>query len=299
MHTITLPAGVASLPECYSFCRSYTKGRAKNFYYAFAVLPPAKRRAIYAAYAFAGHCDDVADEPGDPAEKAARLAAYRAQLRACYQGDRRDPLFRALGDAVDQFRIPARYFEDLLAGIEMDLTIDRYASFEDLRLYCYRVASTIGLICVSIFGHRPHPQAEQVAADMGVALQLTNIMRDVREDAERGRVYLPQEDLRRFGCREETLRSGQADGPFRELLAFEATRARSYFASGRRLLPLLDPRSRMCVNVLQGVYAEILRRIEGCNFDVLSGRVSLSSGEKIRLIGKLWLQALLPGRTSA
>lgn len=299
MGTVTISREDTPLADCYAFCRSYTRQRAKNFYYAFAVLPPAKRLAIYAAYAFAGHCDDVADEPGDPADKAARLAAYRAQLRDCYQGERRSPLFRALGDAIDRFETPARYFEDLLAGIEMDLTTDRYATFEELRQYCYRVASTVGLICVSIFGHKPHPEVEQIATDMGIALQLTNIMRDVREDAERGRIYLPQEDLRRFGCREETVRSGQADGPFRALMAFEATRARAYFASGRRLLPLLDARSRMCVNVLQGVYFEILRRIERRRFDVLSQRVSLSGSEKIRLIGKLWLHALRAGRASA
>jgi phytoene synthase len=294
-----------AIRDAYRFCQAYTRRRARNFYLAFAVLPPPKRRAIYAAYAFSGHCDDVADEEGPADEKRRRLADYRQRLRDCYQSRRPDHLFLALGDAIDRYAIPRDYFEALLDGIEMDVSITRYATFDELHHYCYRVASVVGLVCVSIFGHRPHPQALDYAVDLGVALQLTNIMRDVREDAERGRIYLPLEELERFGYSEADLlasafggRDGSASGggrhagAFRDLMRFQAARARRYFERGRLLLPLLDRRSRMCVNVLQGVYSRILERIEELDYDVFQGRVSLSTGEKLALIARLWLQAI-------
>lgn len=292
-----LPASAPDLEGAYRFCRAYTRGRAKNFYYAFAVLPPAKRRAIYAAYAFAGHIDDVADGDLPLEAKMAKLAEYRRRLRACYEGDRQEPLFAALGDAADSFAIPRDYLEELVNGVEMDLTIRRYRTFEELRQYCYRVASVVGLICIQIFGHEPHPQAGEFAVDMGIALQLTNIMRDVKEDAQRDRIYLPLDEMERFGYEERELMGNEQTEAFRRLMAFQAERAQAYFARGRRLLPLLSPRSRMCVNVLQGVYFDLLRRIEKRGYDVYSERVGLSSREKLLLIGKLWLQALWPARS--
>jgi phytoene synthase len=287
-------ASPAEVERAYRSCQAYTRSRAKNFYYAFAALPAPKRRAIYAAYAFAGQVDDVTDGDAPLEAKTRELADYRRRLDACYAGQRPEPLFIALGDAADRFSLPREYFEELISGVEMDLSTYRYRTFEELRQYCYRVASVVGLICIQTFGHRPHPQATDFATDMGIALQLTNIMRDLQEDAGRGRIYLPLDELERFGYSESQLLRGDYNEAFRELMAFQAQRARGYFASGRRLLPLLSLRSRLCINVLQGVYFEILCRIEERRYNVFSERVSFSDREKLTLIGKLWLQALRP-----
>lgn len=286
-------AGREEVAQAYAWCKAYTRERAKNFYYAFAVLPEAKRNAIYAAYAFSGHVDDIADELDDRDEQERQLAEARARLRACYEGEREGPLFIALGDAVDRFRIPREYFQELIAGVEMDFTIDRYATWEDLYRYCYRVASMVGLICTSVFGARPGPGAESFAVDLGVALQIVNIMRDVREDAGRGRVYFPGDELAACGLTPEDILALRYDERFVALMRRQGARAHAYFARGRQLLPLLDLRSRMCVNVLQGVYAEILQRIEARRYDVLSERIALSGNEKVAAIARLWAGAAL------
>lgn len=282
-----------ALADAYAWCKAYTRDRAKNFYYAFAILPQDKRNAIYAAYAFSGHVDDIADELTDRREQERQLAEARARLRACYAGVREGPLFTALGDAIDRFGIPAEYFEELVNGVEMDFTINRYATWEELHRYCYRVASMVGLLCTSVFGAKPHPEAERFAVDLGVALQIVNIMRDVREDAERGRVYFPRDELTACGLTPEDILACRYDERFVALMRRQGERAHEYFASGRRLLGLLDLRSRMCVNVLQGVYAEILKRIEARRYDVLSERVALSGREKLVAIGRLWAGAAL------
>lgn len=282
-----------SLASAYAWCKAYTKERAKNFYYAFAILPEAKRHAIYAAYAFSGYVDDIADELTDRVEQERQLAEARARLRACYARDCEGPLFTALGGAIDRFGIPREFFEELVNGVEMDFTINRYATWDDLYRYCYRVASMVGLICTSVFGTKPHSRARDFAVDMGIALQIVNIMRDVREDAERGRVYFPADELAEYGLTADDILACEYDERFAAMMHMQGQRARRHFRRGRRLLPLLDLRSRMCVNVLQGVYAEILRRIEARNYDVLSDRVSLSGREKLTAIARLWLQAAL------
>jgi phytoene synthase len=293
MTTTTLDRPTIALPDAYAWCKDYTKERASNFYYAFAILPEAKRNAIYAAYAFSGYVDDIADELTDRAQQERELAEARARLRACYAGEREGPMFIALGGAVDAFSIPPEFFEELVNGVEMDFTVNRYATWDDLYSYCYRVASMVGLICTSVFGAKPHPHARDFAIDMGIGLQIVNIMRDVREDAERGRVYFPAEDLAAHGLGAADMLAGVYDERFAAMMREQGSRAHAYFRSGKRLLPLLDLRSRMCVNVLQGVYMEILKRIEDRNYDVLTERVSLSSREKLTAIGKLWLTAAL------
>jgi phytoene synthase len=281
----------AGLESAYAWCKAYTKQRAKNFYYAFAVLPEAKRHAIYAAYAFSGYVDDIADELSDPAEQKRLLAGAREDLLACYAGRRAGALFTALGGAIDRFSIPIEFFQDLVSGVEMDFTVNRYATWEELHAYCYHVASMIGLICISIFGTRPDPRAREYAVDLGIALQIVNIMRDVREDAERGRVYFPESELAAAGLAADEILNCAYDERFVQLMRMQGLRAREYFERGRRLLPLLDLRSRMCTNVLQGVYVELLKRIEQRRYDVFSQRVSLSSREKLTAIGGLWVQA--------
>lgn len=273
------------------WCKRYTKRRAKNFYYAFAILPERKRHAIYAAYAYSGYVDDIADELTDRDEQDRRLAATRDRLRAAHRGEAEGPLFTALAWLFREFPVDLDLFEDLTNGVEMDFTTNRYASWDDLRLYCYRVASVVGLICVSIFGTKDWERARAHAIDMGLALQVTNVMRDVREDAGRGRVYFPAEDLARAGLSAEDILACRYDDRFVRLMEDEGARARDLFRSGRRLLPLLDLRSRMCVNVMQGVYAAILDRIEDRDYDVLGSRVSVSTPAKLLLIGRLWLQA--------
>jgi phytoene synthase len=282
-----------SLAEAQAWCKQYTKERAKNFYYAFAILPAEKRNAIYAAYAFSGYVDDIADELTDRDEQVSQLAAARERLHACAAGQREGPLFTALGDAFDRFSIPVDFFEELVNGVEMDFTINRYATWDELYKYCYRVASMVGLICTSVFGTRGDPDARKYAIEMGIALQITNIMRDVKEDAARGRVYFPQDELAAQGLTSEDILAGKYDERFAALMRVQGKRARQHYRRGRRLLPLLDLRSRMCVNVLQGVYADILRRIERRRYDVLTERVSLSTFEKLTLIGKLWVRAAL------
>ncbi len=285
-----------SVEEAQAWCKEYTKERAKNFYYAFAILPHEKRAAIYAAYAFSGYVDDIADELDDPAEQRAQMDAARARLHACLAGEREGPLFTALGWTFDKFAVPAEFFEELVNGVEMDFTINRYATWADLHQYCYRVASMVGLICTAVFGTTPHPRMRQFAVDMGIGLQVVNIMRDVAEDAARGRVYFPQDELAQFGLTDQDILDGVNDERFRSLMAFQGARARRHFKSGKRLLPLLDTRSRMCVNVLQGVYFEILKRIEKRHYDVLTERVGLSTPEKLLSIGKLWGRAAMVRR---
>ncbi|MCY4640247.1 MAG: phytoene/squalene synthase family protein [Chloroflexi bacterium] len=283
-------------PEgAYAWCRAVTKQRASNFYYAFAILPPAKRNAIYATYAFCGYVDDIADELTDRARQEREIALARERLAGCYAGDRRGPLFVALGDAIDRFGVPQPYFEELISGVEMDFTINRYATWSDLEQYCYRVASVVGQICVAIFGSKPHPRAGEFVASMGLGLQIVNIMRDVREDAARGRVYFPADELAAHGLTAEDILACRHDDRFAAMMAAQGGRARRYFALGRRLLPLLDVRSRMCVNVLQGVYAELLTRIEARNYDMFSERVRLSGPEKVAAIARLWTGAALLG----
>ncbi|MBI4570824.1 MAG: phytoene/squalene synthase family protein [Chloroflexi bacterium] len=291
--TTAIQQSAVPVEEAYGWCKRYTKERAKNFYYAFAILSERKRNAIYAAYAFSGLVDDIADELEDRAEQERQLAQARERLRACYAGEREGELFVALGDAIDRFDVPVELFEELVNGVEMDFTLNRYATWEELYQYCYRVASMVGLICTSIFGAKVHPRAREYAIDLGIALQVVNIMRDVREDADRGRVYFPADELAEHGLSADDILACRYDERFAALMRAQGARAHEYFRRGRKLLPLLDLRSRMCVNVLQGVYAELLQRIEARDYDVLSERVSLSGREKLTAIGKLWAGAAL------
>ncbi len=281
------------LADAQAWCKAYTKDRAKNFYYAFAILPEKKRNAIYAAYAFSGFVDDIADELSDRAEQERELGAARQRLHDCMSGTREGELFTALGWALDEFHIPLELFEELVNGVEMDFTINRYETWDELYTYCFRVASMVGLICTSVFGTHAATKARDYAIDMGIGLQIVNIMRDVKEDAARGRVYFPAEDLARCGLTVDDILACRYDARFVHLMELEGERAHLYFRRGRRLLPLLDLRSRMCVNVLQGVYAELLGRIEKRRYDVMSERVALSTPAKLAAIGQLWVRAAL------
>lgn len=281
-----------SVDEAYGYCQALTRREAKNFYYGFILLPQRQRRAIYAAYAFARLCDDIADEGLPPEEAAVRLAAYRAALDRCLAGEAEGPVFVALKDAVDTFSIPPAYLHDLIDGVTSDLTVRRYRTFEELRRYCYLVASTVGLICIEIFGYEGGDTAREHATDLGIALQLTNILRDIQEDAARDRVYLPQDELERFGCSERELFAGEASAAFRRVVAFQVERARAHFGRGRRLLPYLPRRARACVAVMAGIYGSILSHIERDPEVVFQRRVSLSAGQKLALAGRELVRSL-------
>ena len=283
------------LDAAYDLCRRITKAEAKNFYYAFRTLPALKRRAIYAAYAFCRLCDDISDDDMSREKRLEGFSGVRESLIQAREHHSDEPVFLALGDAATRFDIPWQHFDEIVAGVEMDLDITRYETFEDLREYCHKVASVVGLVSIRIFGHDDHPEVEKYAVDLGLAMQLTNILRDIKEDAERDRVYIPQDEMRRFGCGEDDLTNGVINEPFRELMRFQVRRARERFDSGRKLIPLLQPDARACTAVLIGVYTSILDRIEAVDYDVFSERVSLGTGQKLMTMAKLWTMSRVPG----
>lgn len=286
-------ASTSELELAYADCQQLTRREAKNFYYAFVTLPPDKRKAIYAAYAFCRHCDDSVDEAASPEDKLAALANLRSSLAQAYRGHAPTPAFLALADAADRYSIPEDYFQEIIQGVESDLVKTRYQDFDELRQYCYRVASVVGLVCLQIFQYRDD-KAREHAVDLGLAMQLTNIMRDVREDWSMGRVYLPQDEMARFGYTEEHLEAGVRNDAFVQLLQFQGERAREYFRSGFRLLPYLSRRSRACPAVLGAIYSRVLDRIEASGYDVLGEqRIALSTGEKARITARAWLASTL------
>jgi squalene synthase HpnC/squalene synthase HpnD len=272
----------------YEDCRNVARAAASNFYYAFYALPRPKRDALCALYAFMRLVDDVSDEGGSApdtvAAKRAGLARWRILLDRAYAGDTAEhAILPAFADTVRRYKIPQRYFHDLISGAEMDLTESRYATFERLREYCYRVAGTVGLTCLHVFGFSD-PHAPELAERLGIAFQLTNILRDVGPDLAIGRVYLPAEDLDRFGCTEAELAAGVVTPSVRELLRWEAQRAWTFYEEGARLIPKIDRDSRATLWALTRIYSGLLARIESRDFDVFSSRVRLTSAEKARIL---------------
>lgn len=269
------------LAQSYSYCRRITRAAARNFYFAIFLLPRRKRDALCALYAFMRHADDISDTPGEAAAKFERMAAWRASLDRALTGDTSgNPALPAFHDAVSRFSIPPRYLHDLISGTEMDLSIASYATFELLCDYCYRVAGTVGLCCTHVFGFR-EPRALECAEKLGIAFQLTNILRDVKGDLEMGRVYLPQEDLLRFGCRPADM-AGPVTPPLRELLAFQAERAWQFYDEGGELLRLIEEDSRPALWALARIYSGILGEIEARGYDVFApDKVRLSTAYKV------------------
>jgi len=280
------------LESAYEACRTITRREAKNFYYAFLTLPAAKRRAIYAAYAFCRLCDDSVDEETSADAKLKALSDLQANLDNTYSGSASSPVYVALADVARNYKIPQAYFQEIILGVESDLVKDRFQNFDELKDYCYRVASVVGLICLQIFGYKDD-DAKEYAVDLGLAMQLTNIIRDVREDFDMGRVYLPQDEMVRFGYSEDDLRNGVRNEAFLEFMRFQSQRAREYFDRGFKLLPYLPRRSRACPAVLGALYSKVLNRIEASDYDILETRVSLSKAEKIGITAKTWLGSML------
>jgi 15-cis-phytoene synthase len=272
--------------DAYRYCERVTRREAANFFYGIRLLPPAKRRAMCAAYAFARRVDDIGDGTLSEDEKLAALEHERAgvaELRGGSAADGDDPVLAALADAGVRFELPFDALEELIDGVEHDVRGVRYETFEELVVYCGLVAGSIGRVCVAIFGSSDRARAVTRADELGVAMQLTNILRDVREDLGNGRVYLPAEDLRRFGC--ATPLDGP-DGAVERLIRFEAARDRDWFARGLELLPLLDRRSAACVLAMTGIYRRILERITEDPLAVTRGRVSMPAWEKVMVAAR-------------
>ena len=270
--------------------------RDTSFYYSFLVLPPRKRSAIIAVWDFCRAVDDAVDEaaPSDARGAAEQLAMWRGELAACYDPDR--PPSTAQGQAlkpvVHEFNLPRAPFEELIRGVEMDLAQTRYPTFEALTEYCQRVASMVGLICVEIFGYRD-PNTRAYAVNLGIALQLTNIVRDVATDLAVGRIYLPIEDLRRFGVTESALREGKMTPAVRDLIRHECERAREYYRRAAADLPAGDARSLVAAEIMRGIYFAILQRIERADYDVFTRRIRVPRPHRAVIALRIWIRTLL------
>lgn len=275
-------AAAVDLRDSYRHCAEVSRREAKNFYYSFLLLPRGLRRSMCALYAFMRQTDDLADEGGSVDARSAALRSWRLELNAALSGEPTDsPILPALADTARRHAIPARHLHEVLDGVEMDLEPRPFPKFDDLRGYCYRVASAVGLCCIHIWGYQSSGgRAESMAEACGIALQLTNIVRDVREDAARGRVYLPLEDLARFGVSPEDLATAPLDGRMRSLLEFQARRAYDFYKQARPLVRLVDPAGRPMLRAITGIYRSLLDEIVRRDYDVLAGRVSLSPWRK-------------------
>jgi phytoene synthase len=272
------------------YCESMARREAANFYWGFIALPKPQRTAIYALYDFARQVDDDADLDGS-ASRRDRLEFHRHRLRHARPGDTTDPVISVLAMAMARYSIPTTEVEMLIDGVEMDLTTSRYQSWDELRGYCTLVASVIGRMCVRIFGFR-EPGALQRADELGQALQLINILRDIREDAERGRIYLPLDELARFDINEADVLDSKANGSWPQLVRFQAARAREHYASGLRVTEYIPTQSAVCVRTMAGIYAGILERIEADPYLPLRRRASLSTAAKVRVMARAWLAAV-------
>ena len=274
------------LEESYRYCAAVARREARNFYAAFRLLPASRRRSMCALYAFLRHSDDLADEPGSAPVKARALDDWRQALDAALAGDGGAwPGFPALADTVERFAIPAHLLHAVIEGVSMDIQPRGFATFAELAVYCYHVASVVGLSCLHIWGYRSEGgQAERLAERCGIALQLTNILRDIRDDAEHGRIYLPRDDLLRFGVEpRELAAAGPPSDRVRSLLAFEGQRAYEYYEAARPLATLVDPVGRPVLRTIVGIYRALLDEIARRDYHVLDGRISLPAWRKIAI----------------
>lgn len=299
----------SQLAVAYSVCRGIARSAAKNFYYAFLVLPKPKRQALCAVYAFMRRCDDIADDPGfTPRERRQKMADWiEAVHRALGGHPTDDPVLMALTDSQRRYSIPLELLDKLAYGTTMDVPeapVDeegnplplpplavQYETFQDLYQYCYHVASVVGLVCIRVFGYSD-PFAEPLAEQVGLAFQLTNIIRDVKEDAALGRIYLPADDMAKFGTTAGDLVSTPDLARLKPLLEMEADRAREYYHAGEKLIPLVDEDSQPGLWVLITIYRRLLEKIAARQYDVFTTRISLTRREKLTILGKGFLKRL-------
>jgi 15-cis-phytoene synthase len=278
----------STVDAAYAHCETVTRRAGSNFYWGFRLLPGERRRGLTAVYAFCRAADDMADDPGLRTDPVRLIARWREELHAAYAGTPRHPIGVALADTVERFAVPRVHFDAVVDGVEMDLSRTRYARWDgDLSEYCYRVASAVGLIAIEIFGYQ-NPSARDYAINLGLAFQLTNILRDVAEDAARGRIYLPLEDFTRFGCAEADVLAGRCTAEFRRLMAFECARAGEYYGRARFSLAEEDRPSLAAAEAMRLIYEQLLRRVMFRRYDVFGPRVQLTSAEKAALAIAAW-----------
>lgn len=266
-----------------------TKESNTNFYYSFFSLPAEKRKALYAIYALCRSLDDVVDESPGRLEASEALLKWTTEIVNMYQGTPSHPLTVALKPYIEWYSIPQKYFLELIKGVEMDLTKNRYNTFDELHRYCYRVASVVGLICAEVFGYQ-NAVTLGYAVDLGIALQLTNILRDIKADAANGRIYLPLEDLRRFGYTEEDLFSSIYNQAFVEMMRFEAARAWSYYKRAEETLPREDRKAMVAAEIMRAIYSRLLQKIEAAKYDVFSLPPRLTKTQKLYIAFRTWLE---------
>ncbi len=273
--------------ESFGHCRRVARARARNFYYSFLLLPRERKDAMCAIYAFMRYADDISDQMGPPREaRVALLDRWRKSFQTALEGEYgNDPILPAFHQTVRKYAIPSQYFSDLIEGVSSDLSTTAYRTFDDLYRYCYRVASVVGMTTVHVFGF-DSPEALRLAEKCGIAFQLTNILRDIPEDARLGRVYLPQEDLDRFGLTAEDLGKGNSGKRFRALMEFEWERAEGFYRESAPLLKMVCPESRAALWAMISIYHRLLRRIRSDRYDVFARRPRLSAGEKMWIVAR-------------
>jgi len=279
------------LSASYRSAKAVARDQARNFYYSFMVLPQDKRRAFCAVYAFMRYCDDISDGGENTGTKRRLLEEWRARLNEAYSdGPCQNSIMPAFRESIRQYSIPAQYFHWIIDGAEMDLDTPQYETFDDLYKYCFHVASAVGFVCLQIFGFKDE-RAKELAEQCGIAFQLTNILRDVKEDAAMGRIYLPSEDIRKFDYTPDELQNGIMDDRLRNLMRFEADRARQYYTQARRLLPMVEKNSKPALWAMMEIYEGLLDRIIQRDFDVFQSRVHLTGMEKTSIaLRALWMR---------
>ncbi len=269
-----------------------TKESNTNFYYSFLFLPSEKRKALYSIYALCRCLDDVADNTNNKLEASESLLRWTEEINSLYTGIPSHAVTIELKPYIERYRIPQKYFLELIKGVEMDLTINRYSSFDELHKYCYRVASVVGLICSEVFGYK-NAETLGYAVDLGIAMQLTNILRDIKSDADRGRIYLPSEDLKKYNYTETELLSSHYSEAFVDLMKFEAQRAWSYYKRAEQTLPREDRKTMAAGEIMRAIYSRILSKIEASNFNVYSNPPQLSKLQKIYIAFSTWINIRL------
>lgn len=268
--------------------KNIAKQSKSSFYYAFNLLPEPKRDAMNTVYAFCRKTDDIVDESNDSLDiKYEKLRKWRIEFEKAFTGHSDFQLLNKLGRTISNFNIPLDPFFELIKGMEMDIQKDRYKSFDDLQLYCYRVASTVGLMCIEIFGYK-NPSTKNFAVDLGIALQLTNILRDIGKDAEQGRIYLPQDDLIKFNYSEKDLLNKVYNDQFKELMFYQSARAKRYFDLATSHLDLEDKKTMFAARAMQHIYYKMLEKIIDEEYDVYSKKIKISTFEKVGIALGVW-----------
>jgi phytoene synthase len=282
-------AADSAISRVFSAPNRLRKAIGSNFYYSFLFLPASKRKAITNVYQFARILDDIVDNDQTGRNPEAELQYWRDEVEYCYLGQPETSIGEELMMSIDEFDIPKQPFMDLIEGMEMDLKWSSYQTFADLREYCYRAASAVGLICIEIFGY-DSPGTREYAVNLGLALQLTNILRDLQEDAARGRIYIPIEDLERFGYSEQDLKANVYNRPFVDLMKYQHKRARYYFERAAAILPEQERPSMVAAEIMGAIYKELLDKIQEAQFDVYRNRITVSKMQRLKIALNIWFK---------